>query len=328
MQKNTIKPTPDEARLLWDDIRYFLALASTGSLSGTARKLRVEHSTVARRVESLELALGIRLFDRLPKGWSLTPEGETLLAQAGRLEHEAQAFARAALGVSSLKGSVRVSAPPTFSSHFLVPRLAGLRSQWSSIDLDVIGESRDANLARGEADIAIRMARPVAPGLVARSIGEMGYGLYSACSYGQQAEDEWEFLGYDDSLRHVPQQRWLEQIAGSRRMVFRCNDLAGLLNATRAGLGLAALPHFLAQDDSALRLVPGSACPVVRQLWLVMHPDVRRSPRVRLIADLITALIADAQALLSGAISELPSDQARSTSRVTSPASRSKNRPT
>lgn len=172
MQKRSDNPGCEKRGLQWDDIRYFLELARTGSLSGAARRLGVEHSTVARRVEALERSLGIRLFDRLPKAWSLTPEGETLVTQAGRLDNEALAFSRAALGVSSLQGTVRVSAPPVLAGHFLAPRLATTRARWQNIDLELIGESRDANLARGEADLAIRMSRPTAPGLAARCIGK------------------------------------------------------------------------------------------------------------------------------------------------------------
>ncbi len=290
----------ENAAFQWDDVRYFLTLARVGSLLGAARKLGVEHSTVGRRVEALERALGIRLFDRLPRGWTLTPEGETLATQARRLDDEAQAFARAALGVSSLAGTVRLSAPPVLASHLLVPCLAAMRSRWMNIDLEVVGEARDANLARGEADLAVRLSRPTAPGLAARHIGEMRYGLYAVHGYASRPAGEWEFLGYDDSLSEVPQQRWLDEIAGDRRFVLRSNDLAALFNAARLGLGIAALPHFLAANDSALCRLSGGLCPTARQLWLVMHPDMKRSPRVRVIADVLVDLVCETQTLLSG----------------------------
>lgn len=299
MQKKSDNPPLDRRAPQWDDIRYFLELARTGSLSGAARRLQVEHSTVARRVESLEQSLGLKLFDRLPKAWSLTAEGETLVAQAGRIDDEAQAFSRAALGVSSLQGTVRVSAPPVMAGHFLVPRLAAIHDRWQNIQLEMIGESREANLARGEADLAIRMSRPTAPGLTARSIGDMGYGLYAAHGYTQRPSDRWEFLGYDDSLVQVPQQRWLNQVAAHRRFVFRSNDLTALFNAARVGLGIAVLPHFLAAGDDALSLISDPICPTVRPIWLVMHADVKRSPRVRLMADLLVEVVAEAKVLLS-----------------------------
>lgn len=300
MQKNTDGARGDGRRLQWDDIRYFLELARTGSLSGTARRLNVEHSTVARRVEALELSLGMKLFDRLPKAWSLTAEGEVLVSQASRLDDEAQAFSRAALGVSALQGTVRVSAPPVLASHLLVPHLAGIREQWRNINLEVIGDIRDAHLSRGEADLAIRMSRPSAPGLVARCIGELHYGLYAAHGYTARPEADWEFLGYDESLGQVPQQQWLNRVANGRRFLLRSNDLAALLHGARAGLGLAALPHFLVANDRSLSAIPTRFDAIKREIWLVMHPDVRRSPRVRVVADLLVTLVGEAQVLLSG----------------------------
>jgi len=300
VQKRTGGLVVEKLPMQWDDIRYFLTLVQAGSLSGAARQLGVEHSTVARRVEALESALGIRLFDRLPKGWLLTTEGETLVEQARRLDHEAQAFSRVALGVSSLQGTVRISAPPVMAGHFLVPRIAALRDHWLNIELEIMGQSHEVNLARGEADLAIRMSRPTAPGLVARCIGDMGYGLYAAPGYISRPEAEWEFLGYEDSLVQVPQQQWLAKVAAGRRFVFRSNDLSALLNATRAGLGVSVLPHFLAPQDQGLVRLGEPECPVVRQIWLVMHPDVRRSPRVRLIADLLVRVVEASQSELVG----------------------------
>lgn len=298
--QNSTDKTPAGRALMWDDVRYFLAVARTGTLSGAARSLRVEHSTVARRVDLLEQALGFRLFDRLPRGWQLSAEGEALVAQAQALEYEALAFSRAALGVSAVQGLVRVSAPPVVASHLLVPRLMPLRTAWPGIDLEIVGESREANLARGEADLAVRLSRPTAPGLTARAIGEIGYGLYAAVGYTARPEADWQFLGYEDSLRQVPQQQWLAQVAGARRFVLRTNDLAALYQGARAGLGVTALPHFLGATDAALSPLPGAECPHRRRLWLVVHPDLRRSPRVRAVADALARLIDEARAVLLG----------------------------
>lgn len=287
----------------WDDIRFFLALAREGSLSATARALDVEHSTVARRVDALEQALSLRLFDRLPRGWQLTREGESLSAQALRMEDEALAFSRAALGVSALRGTVRISAPPVLASHFFAPRFVSVRSRWPGITLELIGEAREVNLARHEADLAIRLSRPSAPGLVARAIGEIGYGLYATDAWLQRAESEWEFLGYDESLSLTPQEQWLAKFTQGRPFALRTNDLAALYLSAREGLGLALLPHFLGTKDDRLVLVPGFEYPVPRKLWLVLHPDLRRSPRVRAVADAIAEIVEHQSTLLATGIS-------------------------
>jgi DNA-binding transcriptional LysR family regulator len=279
------------ASLAWDDIRFFVAVARTGSLSGAARQLRVEHSTVARRVGALESHIGVRLFDRLPRSWALTSEGEALLAPAERLEQEVLAFARAAAANTATQGTVRVSAPPAFASHFIVPLWAAQADRWPGIELDIVGELRSANLQRRDADIAIRFMRPTEPGLAARKLGELAFRLYAAPVWLTRAEADWRFLGYSDPPGNVPHQQLLADMAGSRPFVLRSNDLTALHNACRGGLGLAMLPAFMARDDAALAEVPGEGRPVMREIWSVVHPDVRRSPRVRGVADALAEMV-------------------------------------
>ncbi|WP_280808718.1 LysR family transcriptional regulator [Variovorax boronicumulans] len=279
------------ASLAWDDIRFFVAVAREGSLSGAARQLRVEHSTVARRVGALESHIGVRLFDRLPRSWALTDEGQALLEPAVRLEQEVLAFARAAAANAAEQGTVRVSAPPAFASHFIVPLWAAQADRWPGIALDIVGELRSANLQRRDADIAIRFMRPTEPGLAARKLGQLAFRLYAAPVWLTRAEADWCFLGYSDSPGNVPHQQLLAALAGTRPFVLRSNDLTALHNACRGGLGLAMLPDFMARGDAALIEVPGEGRPVMREVWSVVHPDVRRSPRVRAVADALAEMV-------------------------------------
>jgi DNA-binding transcriptional LysR family regulator len=286
VQNSTEKPA-----LSWDDVRYFLELARQGKLTKTAQVLGVEHSTVARRVASLEATLGLRLFDRLPKSWVLTSEGEGLLDYARRVEEEALAFSRAGDGYGTLRGTVRISAPPVFASAFLATRLAMARDRWPGIAIELIGESRQADLYRREADLAVRLSRPEELGLAARPLAQMGYALYGSPAWKDKPPAHWEFVGYDELLRETPQQQWIEQLADKRPFNLRTNDLAAMLMACRSGLGLAALPHFLARGDSELVEFLEYPCPVSRPVWLAIHPDVRRSARVKVVAELVAQLI-------------------------------------
>lgn len=279
--------------LNWDDLRYFLAVVETGSLTGAARQLRVEHTTVSRRVEALEKSLGLRLFDRLPRQWQLTAEGENLVPGVRRLEDEALSLQRAAAGVAPLSGTVRISAPPVMASHLLVPQLGPLSVKLPGVCLEVVGETRDANLSRREADIALRLSRPKANGLAARPLIEVGYALYASRYYlAQHGAKHWAFVGYEESLLDTPQQQWLEKTAAGRPFAFRSNDLNALFQAVRAGLGVGVLPHFMARNDPLLVPIPSPECTVKRTLWLVLHPDVRRSPRVRAVADEVIEIFA------------------------------------
>ncbi|HZX29298.1 MAG TPA: LysR family transcriptional regulator [Telluria sp.] len=286
----------------WDDIRFFLALAREGSLTGAARALKVEHSTIARRVSNLEAALGLRLFDRLPRGWRPTAEGEAMAAQAQRIEDEALAFERAASGAADLRGPVRISVPPAVAAAFLAPRLGGLRTAFPGIALELAGETQLASLTRREADIALRLSRPNAPDLVVRALGELGFGLYAAADWHTRPENVWEFIGYDQALSETPQQLWLEEFAGTRPFVLRANDLLAQREAARAGVGIALLPHFLAHGVRQLKRLREAPCPVLRTIWLVMHGDVRRSPRVRAVADALAEIVLREAPLLRGPV--------------------------
>ncbi|AQT54187.1 LysR family transcriptional regulator [Burkholderia orbicola] len=277
----------------WDDIRYFLAVMRGGSLSAAARALQVQHSTVARRIDALESALGIRLFDRLPRGWPPTDEGLHLAEHAARLEADAHAFARAAQGAAALDGVVRVSASPVFASHFLAPRLARAQRAWPALRIDLMGEMHAANLYAREADLAVRLSRPSEPGLAARRLGTMRFALCAAPEWADAPPDTWPFVGYDDALAQTPQQQWLERVAAGRRFAFIANDLAAQHRACAAGAGVALLPRFLVDDPAAhagaplVELTAAPRCDIEREIWLVVHPDVRRSPRVQRVADAI-----------------------------------------
>lgn len=284
----------------WGDLRYFVALARTGTLSGAARQVGAEHTTVARRIAALEASLGVRLFERNARGYALTVEGEGIVEAAYRIEDDVFGLQRqTASGAQGLSGTVRISAPPVFASAFLTARLAGLRAAHPGITLELAGENRAVNLSRREADVAIRMSRPEPSSLIARHVGRMAYGLYGARSYvAAVPEAAWAFIGYDDLLDHTPQQRWLLSIAQGRALVFRTNDLANLQAATVAGMGVSALPRFMGDAEAGLERLPFDASAASRDLWLVFHPDLRRSPRVRVVVDFLADTIRSGRSLL------------------------------
>ncbi|UTH75270.1 LysR family transcriptional regulator [Chromobacterium sp. IIBBL 290-4] len=270
----------------WDDVRYFLALAREGSLSAGARTLGVEHSTMSRRIGQLEAALGLRLFDRLPRGWQLTQEGENLLPQALALESGIAAMRQAAAEHNALAGQVRLTAPPQLLNHVLLPLLPAFRQRYPEIDLVLLGEQRRARLEQGEADLALRLDEPNTPELIARPLAQVGYALYGAARWRETADSERLFIGFDDSLAGLSLKRWLDQHAGERRVALRGNDLDTHFQAAKQGWGIALLPHFLARGASELVLLD-SPPPPDKTLYLLMHPDVRRAPRVQALADFI-----------------------------------------
>jgi DNA-binding transcriptional LysR family regulator len=283
----------------WDDIRLFLELAREGSLSAAARRLKVDHSTVARRVSALEKRLGLRLFDRLARGYVLTEEGETLLGAAERMEAEALALQRQASGRPAAQGNVRLSTSPMLASLFLAPRLVEFQRQHPEIRVALSGNNRVVDLNRREADLALRLTKPAEAGLIARRVGTVGFGLYANPQYlAARKPKDYGFIGYDETLGQISQQRWLEQQARDRPIVFLCSDMTTMYHATCAGMGVAVLPHFAGTTDPRLRAVPAETAAPDREVWLLVHPDLRRAPRVRSVMDYLAMLFARERRLL------------------------------
>lgn len=275
----------------WDHVRTFLGVVDAGSVSAAARAMQVEHTTVARRIDALELQLGLRLFDRLPRGWALTAEAQAIIPAARAVETHMFALLSAAQAEVPLAGTVRVSAPPALVSCLLARALPAALARHPQISLELLAESRTTDVLRREADIAIRYRKPEAPGLVARSLATVSYALYAAPRYAAQRKRDgaWSFLGFDASLKDTPHAIWLERHAQGQRVAMRSNDLQALAAAARDGLGAAILPSYVAQHVRGLERLD-VPCPVQRKLWLVMHEDVRRSPRVRATADALAAV--------------------------------------
>ena len=286
----------------WDNLKFFLALADAGSLSRAAEKLQVDHSTVARRIDALERELGVRLVERLSRAYRLTAEGEQVRDRAKEVEADIADIARFASSVDrSPQRVVRVNGPPTFVAEFLAPRLLSLQRQHPGLRIELVGEAREVSLTRGEADLALRMERPRDKEIVARRLAVVAYGLYGSRDYlARCGEDDREYLGYDDSLDHLPQQRWLKKLAGDRVLALRANDIGTQLTAVRAGLGLAVLPCMMARKEPDLVSVPTRLPPLTRELWLVFHRDIGRVPAVRAVIDRITAITTEARAAFLG----------------------------
>ncbi|MGM4964420.1 LysR family transcriptional regulator [Tardiphaga sp. 1201_B9_N1_1] len=277
----------------WDDMRHLIALAEEGTLSRAARLLKVDHATVARHVTGLEKALGEMLVERFSKRWRLTDAGREVARMAEGMQAHAHALERAVRArQAGSPAMVTVSAPPALASYFLAPRFAEFRVQRPDLELSLLGSQALASLGRQEADIAVRLSRPTEVSSVVRRIGRVAYGLYAAPAYSLKPPDEWQFIAYDGSLDHVPEQEWLRTIADGRRIVFRSNDLTSQLAAARAGIGIAALPRFLVEGDTRVAALPIEGKPPSRDVHLVVHADMQRNPAVRTVMTFIAEKIA------------------------------------
>jgi DNA-binding transcriptional LysR family regulator len=270
----------------WNDLRYALTLARHGSLSATARALKVNHATVARRVAALETSLGITLFDRRARGYVPTPAAAPVLDAAAQIEAPLLRLDR--LGEArrgeSIAGTVRITCTEGVASHTIAPQLAGLRQRWPGLQIDITVEHRSLSLARREADIAIRWARPKTGELYASRLGTVPYRLYR----NPIASDRNAVAAFDESLAELPESLWLKK-SGLNRAI-RSNSILPLVAAARAGACAALLPDYIGQQYPEL-VADNGRPPVTRELWIVIHRDLRKAPRVRVVADYLSAAI-------------------------------------
>ena len=273
----------------WDDVRVFLAVAREGSLSAAARLLGVNHATVSRRLLDLERRIGSApLFERTRSGYVLTAPGERALADAQAMEAAATSFRLGAQAGEELQGPVRVSATATFAERLLVAPLAALATEQPNLAIDLSVEDRNVSLARGEADIAVRLGRSLSGDALARAVGTVTYHLYASPDHlAATPQPSRRLIGYSDSVSAgAPGVRRLEELAQGRGFGLRCPTLRAQADAAAAGAGVALLPLYLAEGDSRLTRVDPAAEPAwSHSVWLVVRSDVRRVRRVRFVAD-------------------------------------------
>lgn len=283
----------------WQNMRHFLAVAKSGTLSGAARELGVDHATVGRRVTALEAELQTLLVERLPRSCRLTAAGVLVVEQARRMESAAFDVTRQVKSQQvTLSGRVTLSASPVLATHFIAPRMFDFRQKYPAIQLSISAQAHQVSLSRGEADIAVRHVRPSEPGSVARRVGKMKFDLYASRTYPDLAMPEhWAFIAYESEFSDMPQQRWLLEIAGNRNVACELSDITGHMVAARSGVGVAGLPCFLGDADPMLVKLEHDGVSFLRDLWLVTHRDMKRSPIVRTVMDYFTESFASTMEL-------------------------------
>ncbi|MGD9922254.1 MAG: LysR family transcriptional regulator [Pseudorhodoplanes sp.] len=300
----------------WSDLRFVLAVARAGSALRAAQALGVNQTTVMRRITQLEAVIGETLFERRQSGYHPTPLGARMTVVAGRIEDEVTAL-EIAIGAEQrqLSGRVRLTTSEALASQLVAPLLADFRKQHSGIVVELFADDRRFDLARGDADIALRTgSRPDGAGVVARRLPNVTWSVYCSASYAEEhgapasvdTLDGHPILDIDGALAGRPAPLFLIRAAPNSRVSARSNSLGNLVSALKAGLGIAMLPCLIGDADPELvRCLP----PVEEldsEMWLIVREDVRSAPHVRAFADFLAARIQAMRAQLAG-----ESDKAR-----------------
>jgi DNA-binding transcriptional LysR family regulator len=282
----------------WNDLRYFLAVCRAGTLVGAARSLHVRHSTVGRRVEALEAALGVSLFMRAPDGLVLTEAGREIVPLAEEAERAVTAVERrVAGGDKRIDGIVRVTTSESFSG-FLMRRLPELQAQHPTLTVEVLTGNASLDLMRRQADLAIRFMETTQADLICKRLCDAGWSLYASETYLARAGNprtptdlaRHDIIGFDETMARSPGAIWLEEHKAGARVVVRCNSLMSALNASIAGMGVTVLPCFLAEAQPSLRRLTDEVL-ATRAIWVVFHPDVAQIRRVRTVIDFVSTII-------------------------------------
>jgi DNA-binding transcriptional LysR family regulator len=276
----------------WDALQVFLTVARTGRISAAAKRLGVEHTTVSRRLSALEADLGVPLFYRTTTGYLLTVHGQNVLSNAETMERAALAVAaRAREGSGAVGGRVRIAIPPEMASHWLAPQLNSFRAKHPQIELHILVGTRQRDLTRGEAELAVQSPNPRQQGLIGVR-GRMA--LYASADVlsgkplwvdSLSTFPEMPLLAYTPAFHLLQAEKWFQPILAAANFALRTNSTHALLAAVRAGAGIAVLPRLVARGDG--KLVAISDDVAAPEVWLITHPEFRRDPKVRATADFL-----------------------------------------
>lgn len=277
----------------WHDLRFVLAVARSRSLAGAARRLGVNESTVGRRVARAERRLDARLFERGPGRFHPTAAGRAVVAGAERVELEVQALEGAVSGADRLAaGTVRLTSVPIVVNRVLVPALPRLLRDHPQLRVELIAEPRDLSLTKREADIALRLARPRKDlRAVARRIGRLDYAVYRPA---RESGGPLPWITYEDAMADLPQWRWMaEQPVGDRDAPppVTVNDAEAIIGSVKAGLGKSLLPVAVADREPGLVRLDDALAPLSRELWLMVHPELRNLVRIRVVMDWLASAV-------------------------------------
>ncbi|MFV2061761.1 MAG: LysR family transcriptional regulator, partial [Gammaproteobacteria bacterium] len=277
-------------RMDWDDIRYFLAVARKNSIRGGSAMLGVNHSTVSRRINAFEKKLDVRLFDRLPTGYTLTSAGEDMLDSAKRIEEEVNTLDRKVLGRDAeLSGQIRVTMPAPIVS-LITPDLVAFTETYPGIDLELLVSYEEFNLSKREADIAIRITNSPPDHLVGRKIIKYNKSVYASKRYLEDYiatgnTDSLSWIGWDSAT----DERWIKKSEFPDSVIHHLlPDAMSQLAAIKAGLGITILPCFMCDIEPDLQRVPPATAIPAWDIWLLTHKDLRDTTRIKIFMSFMT----------------------------------------
>lgn len=281
----------------WNDLRFFLAVLRRGSTLAASHDLKVNQTTVARRVEALEEALCGRLFERRPNGYRPTELALRLYPLAERVEQDAAAVSDAAAAWKrAVAGVVRVTTTELLAMDVLAPLVSALRADHPALQVELIADDRRLDVVHGQVDIAIRVGSvPEEPSVVRRRLGESVWSLYCSASYAErngvphtvEQLAGHHIIGGGGDLAGLAPLVALRALAPRADIAIRCNSVPNLIAAVRSGIGVGPLPNWSAHGDETLVACPIPEAGSRSDIWLLYHESQRDIPHMKVFREAV-----------------------------------------
>jgi DNA-binding transcriptional LysR family regulator len=294
----------------WNDLKYFLAVARHGTTLAAAKALGTSQSTVHRRLKILEGRLGRSLITRHPTGYTLTEIGDSVFRHAERIEEAITSFERnLAAADQDIIGTVRITCPEAFGYRLMRSKLLNkFGARFPGLQVEFVMSDKLLDLCKGEADIAIRLPPFSDDALVTLKIADQPWAVYASRAYVERCGKIASFedinnhsvIAFDGSMRDHHASLWLRSIAPKARVAARSDTLPSLLLGVKSGAGLSPLPMIVGESDHELTRILGPIPNLVSSFYLVMHEDLRRTPRVRALFNFLVNEIAGLRLILAG----------------------------
>ncbi|MDH3981116.1 MAG: LysR family transcriptional regulator [Gammaproteobacteria bacterium] len=289
----------------WNDLTVVLAICRAGTLSGAARALNLNHSTVFRRLNAIEEKMGVRFFERLQQGYVMTEAGEAAMRAAERIDEEVLGLSRELVGKDlRLQGSIRVTAPEGLSIHFLGTHIGQFCRLHPDIHVDLVVTSSDLRLSRREADLAVRVTSHPPDTSLGRHICRFRFCMYASRAYLKKnfhgKLEDYDWLMPDDGIDWLPASIWRKELRPQARVVMSSDNTLVLVNAAKNDLGVIPLPCFWGDSEKKLVRVIDPPDELTLDLWLLTHQDLRHTARVRALMTFLHEALQQQKDLIEG----------------------------
>jgi DNA-binding transcriptional LysR family regulator len=282
----------------WDDLRYFLALARGFTLSKAGRELKVQHTTVARRIKAFEENIGARLFNHLSDGYIMTQAGEDLYQHALVMEEQAHAVNRLVFGLDTqLRGNLKLTSSQDVLNHLVIPHLPLFVKNYSEINLQLYSSTSLADLVARQADIALRLTAKPPEYLIGRKVLALHHGIYASKEYLEKNDQTKKIILWEDETEKPG---WVKKHIVNARVSVLANDISTIVSCVKSGLGLARIPCYIGDSCTELYRLDIPLTPSNWGIWVLSHMDLRATAKVKAGREFLTNTLMKQKVLIEG----------------------------